>query len=291
MGTQTISGQTFLQNYSGGTTVNEGTLIVNGGGAAVSRNTTGGNVNNGSTANFNVGDTTGLYVGKAVAGFNNVFISSIVDGTTVTITNRSGGVVAIPSEVTFNATSPTGTGPIVVNGGTLGGNGFNFGAVTVNAGGTLSPGNSIASLGAGGFTIDGGTVVFELNTDTGAADLMFATNGAAAFNLLNNPTLTLVDEGNSSFLAPDFKLTLFSYGSGLYNGGTFNGLANGDEFTAFGSTFKINYNDTTAGSNFISDATLFGTSFATITVVPEPSTVVLLASGLGFLTIFRRRRM
>ena len=49
----------------------------------------------------------------------------------------------------------------------------------------------------------------------------------------------------------------------------------------------FNFNDSTAGANYNSEAT--GSSFVTLTVVPEPD-VATLVGGLSVVALLRRRR-
>jgi len=71
---------------------------------------------------------------------------------------------------------------------------------------------------------------------------------------------------------------LFTYDSQTLN--------NGDTFILSGATWQFFYNDTVAGSNFTDDLT--GSSFVTMTVIPEPTTALL--GALGMLVLLRRRR-
>ena len=78
------------------------------------------------------------------------------------------------------------------------------------------------------------------------------------------------------------KFTLFAYDGALT--GTFSGLADGATFTDEGGEWMIDYNDTAAGLNGGT-----GTSYVTITAVPEPGAALL--GGLGLLALLRRRRV
>lgn len=228
--------------------------------------------------------------------FPNVAVAKAGAGTQVfsgANTYTGGTTVTAGTLLVSNTTgSGLGSGTVTVNGGTLGGSGSFTGDVTVNAGGTLAPGSSIESLGAGGITLTGGTFAFEFNTTSTTADLLFASDGTVALTLTTGvPTLTLTDLGGNVALADGTKFTLISYtAAGGWNNGIFSGYANGSSFTLGANTWQINYADLSAGSNFNSDAVLFGDRFVTITVVPEPTTWILAAFGLTVTMIFRRRR-
>lgn len=72
---------------------------------------------------------------------------------------------------------------------------------------------------------------------------------------------------------------------GLFDFGG-NVLADDSTFTFGGIDWVLNYNDASPGTNFTSDLT--GSSFITMTAVPEPSAALL--GGLGMFALLRRRR-
>lgn len=156
--------------------------------------------------------------------------------------------------------------------------------MTVNSGASLSPGASIESLATGALTMNNGsTFVFEAaNNSATGADLLVA-NGALA---LTNVTLDLSGAALQLGLwTMGDKVTLVSYtGTPVTSG--FAGFAD-DSYHLFGSKlWLLNYDDIAPGTNFASEAT--GTSFVTMTVVPEPGAALL--GGLGLLALMRRRR-
>ncbi len=221
-------------------------------------------------------------------------------GLTIASSNSSGGVVRFGSTNTYlgNTTvnsgatlqingANNGLGSVNVNSGaTLGGTGSIAGAVNVT--GVLSPGASIQSLASGALTMTAGsTFGYEAanNTATGA-DLM-VVNGALS---LTGATLDLsaANLALGTWVAGD-KLTLISYTGAAITSG-FTGYTDDTTYTGgiFGlNQWVFNYNDSTAGANYNGEAT--GSSFVTLTAVPEPD-VTMLVGGLGLVALLRRRR-
>lgn len=186
-----------------------------------------------------------------------------------------------------NATgSGTGSGTVTVDAGaTLGGSGAIGGAVNVT--GVLSPGTSIESLGTGTLTFNNGSnFKYEMNTTTVGGDLLHV---AGDLNIGSNVTLDLMDlAAVSQALTVGTKLTLLSY-TGTWDNGTFNGYADDSAFLFASNEWRINYKDLSGASNFASDQA-GAAGFVTLTVIPEPSSLLLGLGGLGALMIRRRRR-
>jgi autotransporter-associated beta strand protein len=182
------------------------------------------------------------------------------------------------------------TSTTVGNGGTLQGSGITVGSVTVQSGGKIASGNSIESLATGALSLEGGsTFAFEINNDaaSGVAGDLTAVTGNLTIDLGNAALLTLSELGTGSWIQGD-KLTLISY-TGTWNGGLFNNgsaLADDSTITFSGIDWIFNYNDNAAGTNYTGDVT--GSSFVTMTAIPEPSTALL--GGLGMLALLRRRK-
>ena len=182
----------------------------------------------------------------------NTMGSSLISGGQLNANNTSG--------------SALGSGPVAVTGGTLGGTGSVTGAVSVNAGGTISPGTNatINKLGTGALTMNTGSYAAELNSTVALASAMDLINANGALSILAGSTLSLTDlAATSTALAPGTKFSLISY-SGAWDGGIFNGLPDDTgTITAGANTFKINYNDTTGGANFTGG---LYTNFVTLSV-------------------------
>lgn len=118
------------------------------------------------------------------------------------------------------------------------------------------------------YQMTGGGITADLGDIAGALTI----NTSAILDLVELGTYTA---GN--------KFTLFAY-DGLLTG-NFSGLLDGANFTDdLANSWVIDYNDTSNGLNGGA-----GTSFVTITAIPEPNAAALLG-GLGMLALLRRRR-
>ena len=160
--------------------------------------------------------------------------------------------------------------------GTLAGTGSNTGAVTVNAGGEVSPGTDTTvgtfstgplSLAAGGIyrlTLDSSTDTADRITTTGAITLGTGVATLAAADLFTQwfvlgSTLTILESTTSV-------------------SGFFAGLPEGAIFSAGSNDFRISY------------AADSGRDVTLTVVVPEPSQGLLIACGLATLHLVRPRR-
>jgi MYXO-CTERM domain-containing protein len=266
------------------------TSTISGGNAALTQ--TGGTI-------FNVQGTDTLNVSTVLAHVTGAGDTGLI--------KNGGGTLAITSASTYTTATTVNAGKLLVNGsiasplavtvngGTLGGTGSIAGPVSVSTG-TLSPGTSIESLKTGALSLgDGSTYVHEMS-DAGAtgADLTASSGG---LTVAGTSVLSVADTHSGPWNAGD-KITLISYTTGGWNGGTFtlasaNGggvLADDTTFTdaVTGTPWTINYNDTTGGLNFAGDVSA-GSSFVTLTAIPEPGGLSLLAAA-GLLGLRRRRR-
>lgn len=182
-------------------------------------------------------------------------------------TSFIGGTTVNAGTLIVNGSLAEGLGNVLVNsGGTLGGSGLMNG-ISLN-GGDLSPGNSSGNLTAGELLWTSGTVLFDLGASPGQSDFI----SIGSFEGLAAPgdfyEFTFLDNGwveGTIYTLIDFQYS------------TFNNDASQFVFTntgGFDGTFF-----------FEDDALKF-----TLTTIPEPSSLPLLAVGAALAALLRRQR-
>ena len=247
----------------------------------------------GSNTDFDVASGSILSMSGILSGAKAV--ANIGSGTTVFSGNNtySGATAVSAGMLLIHGNQSTATGAITVAGGaTLGGRGTAGGAVTVLANGILAPGASVESLAVGATTFSSGSSIYAYEVDSSVV----LGSGSAADLLVSNGNLSI---GSGSILEftdlaatpaafpQGTKFSLISYGSNSWSGlFTYQGneLVNGETFSTGLNFWEIRYDDPVGGSNYTADQ-LSGNS-VTITAVPEPATLVMLAAGAAALAAF-----
>lgn len=270
--------------YSGGTAINDGTLLVNSGsgtgavtvnGAAAASGVTGTFITAAQrTTDVTVASTAGLSVGQSVTGTNiqaGTVIAQIVDGTTIRLSLANTANVA-SNTLNFGSTA-----------GTLGGTGTIGGAVTVNSGGSLAPGDPSVAGGIGTLTTSsaltfntGAAFKFELNSTAGTADKMVA-NGVT---INSGTTFSFVDLNYGVGILIGQQLLVIDNTSGSSISGAFGNLTQGGTITNGSYVFTADYFGGVGGNDLVLIAT----------AVPEPGVWGMLMGGMGALLIFQRMR-
>jgi len=294
LGITTFTGS---NNYSGTTTIDPSTTVLNIGNAGNTGSLGTGNVINNGTLNFKRTDNYGGNVSNAISGVAGI-VNVKAGNLTLTGGNSYGGGtnVSAGSTLLVNNTSGSGTGSglvTVYGGASMGGTGTIGGDALVS--GTLSPG---ANSAIGKLTINGNfsfddnsTFAYDMNSASHTGDLA-VVNGTDVLSIGANVELTLNDLGSGTF-APGTILSLIQY-EGTWDGGLFTynhtQLNDGDVFTdltANHNHWTINYNGSmgdnvsTPGTNYIS---------LSLTAVPEVGGLLAIGCLVGSGAFFRSRR-
>lgn len=256
-------------------------LLTNGTGTA---NRVVGNSATLSTLTLNIASGTNTYtgfLGWTDENDNNLALVKKGDGILeLTAANTyAGGTTLLDGTLLVNNTtgSATGTGTVSVgSGATLGGSGTVSGPILVDAGGHLAPGNSPGILHTGDVTLEAGAYFdVELNgAVAGAAYDQLEVSGAVDLTgAILNVLLGFVPTEGDEF-------TIIANDGTDRVTGDFAGLAEGSLFWMSSDIGSQQFQITYLGGDG---------NDVVLTAVPEPSTLVLLAS-LAALPFFSRRR-
>ena len=209
--------------------------------------------------------------------------------------NTYTGATTVNGGALFVNGSTSSSSAVTVNSGaTLGGNGTIGGAVNVNSGATLAPGatgnGSTGILNTGSFGLNSGSN-FSLDLNGAVAGTSYDqvnVTGAVSLGVLLGSNLVIhsvsgLTAGETLFIVKNDGFDAVS--------GKFNGLNNGDKFTADGDTFQIFYNANGGaaplGPAVGNDIEL---SVVRVAAVPEPSTWVGGIIGFVGFAYWQRRR-
>ncbi len=301
-GTGTLN-LTGSNSYTGATLINGGVLAVNGslaqssavtvasGGTLGGSGTVGGTVNvTSATINGNglgMGATT-LSGNSTLSGYNIASSVTVTGGSTsLTGTTHSTSALIVSAGATLNANGTIGGSANVS--GMLKGNSTVTGNLALTSG-TLSPGNSpgITTV-EGNFTMDAASklvaevsglvagVSYDQVQVSGNVSLAGTLDLTTLSGLTLGNTITLIDNTGSGTTSGYFA-TILTSGS-VYS---VSGSGSAYTFTVGGTIYVLNYAANADLDGQFNDVTL--------TVVPEPSTWAIIASGMGMLVGLQRFR-
>ncbi|MEO5802879.1 MAG: autotransporter-associated beta strand repeat-containing protein [Verrucomicrobiota bacterium] len=262
--------------------------------------TFGGNINNAGFP-LTITGAASTSVGGIISGSGSV--TKTGNGTlTLSAANTfSGGMTINGGSVLVNNTtgSATGSGSVVVNSGTLRGNGIITGGLTLNTPGRISPGSAtgsqrVATLTTGNEIWNGGAAMtFEVKDAASTAGTgwdLISINGTLDLSALNSGNQFSIDltsisgnnPGNAANFNPNstYQWTFLTTTGGII----------GFQESAFNITTNGFSNPVNGNSQFLISLVDGGNGLA-ITYVPEPSTVALAILGAVVLAgqSFRRR--
>ena len=187
------------------------------------------------------------------------------------ITTISGGKLVVNGSITDSAHTT------VKSGATLGGSGT-VGALTIEAGGNIAPGNSPGILKTGNYN-QAGTLNLELG-GTAVGSTYDQVNVTGSVTLSGNFAFTfgyIPADGDMFFIINNDLEDAIS--------GVFAGRAQGNEFTQNGYIWRVSYvgdfaSNSESGGNDV--------SLNAVSAIPEPGTYALLAIAGMWFCIFRR---
>jgi len=247
-------------------------------------------------ANTSIGGTDNITIDAVVRETGGVRSLTKVGGNTLTLNGSNtytGGTTVTVGTLLVNNAAGTGTGTgavTVASGATLGGTGAiaMTGANGVSVSGILAPGNTSS---IGNFTISLGNTTGNVTMLTGATFAFNITGGTPDLSdrivLLGTPVDgDFVFNNNVINFTPSGSLT--NGQSYLLFDGSTNGQFTGLTFSGNQITGGLSFAGLAGGFQTDSTLTLVGGDII-FTAIPEPSTWMLIALGLTFVVVMRRR--
>ncbi len=211
-------------------------------------------------------------------------INVVKDGAftqTLSGTHDYTGTTAVNNgKLLINGNISTSTLTAVASGATIGGSGTT-GALTVQSGGFVTPGNSPGILTVSGNYIQAGTYTAEINGLT-PGNLASNHDQIIVTGTVDITGGSLTSLFTGTYAVNDMIFILLNDGVDAITG-TYSGLAQGAVFTSGGYDWQISYIANSGGS-----PSFTGGNDIALMAIPEPSAALL--GGLGLLALMRRRR-
>lgn len=220
---------------------------------------------------------TGVNRNLTMSGAGNITVNDAIETGTGTLTKEGAGTLTLSATNSYTGATTVSGGTLFINGnistsattvqdgGRLGGSGI-VGEVNVATGGILAPGNSAGTMTFNGDLTLGLNSIsdFEISAFTsGSYDLALAQPAGTQSVHFNSGILNLLFQSGFNTNG-SVKIFDFDAYAGDFSAVNFSGLADG---------FSATFNSTNG----------------VVTVVPEPSSSLLLG-GFGVLALLRRRR-
>jgi autotransporter-associated beta strand protein len=266
-------------SYSGGTTLNGGTLALGHADAIGASGTISFGGGTLQSSEMNTADYSARFSNAASQQYKidsngqSVTLASNLTSSGGSFTKLGNGTVTLTGANTYSGATLVSAGKLLVNGslansavtvgsgGTLGGGGSLGSTVTVQSGGVLSPGNSPGALAAAALDLEAGSTTFMQVIGSGSAAGTAGTNYdqiqiATSGGLTYGGTLNL-EFGNGSSFANGTSFDLFAFsgspvghfssvvstGTGAYGGLTFSGV--GGIWTSTISSQRLTFSELT----------------------------------------------
>jgi len=269
------SNAAILTGADNDTITNSGTINGSSSGKAIEMgagnntlNITGGTASILGSVSGGIGGTNAMTVNPG-AGNRFSYSGSISNFNAITV--QSGKLV-------INGNISTSTLTTIKPGASIGGTGT-IGGLTVEANGTLAPGNSPGIISAGDTTLQGGSILdiqLEGSTVGTGYDQLNVTGTVSLAGLLTVTTSFTPLNGSLFFLVAND-------GTDPVSGVFSNAALDGNTYTFSGQQFAISYAGNSSTNSFT------GGNDLALMAVPEPSAASLLG-GFGIITLLRRRR-